>query len=149
MDRKDQAILALLQRDARLTYADIGARVGLAPSSVHDRVRKLERSGVIRGYRADIDVEQAGLPITAFVSLALRPGSPPDLVARVAEFPLVESCYSVAGDNSYVLVVRAPSTRDLEEILDALRSKLEVVTRSTIVLSTPFERRPLLRPPTD
>ena len=84
-----------------------------------------------------------GLPITAFVSLALRPPSPADVPARIAEFPLVESCYSVAGDNSYALVVRAPSTKDLEELLDALRAKLEVITRSTIVLSTPFEHRPI------
>ncbi len=147
MDRKDQGIIALLQRDARLTYAQIGEQVGLAASSVHERVRKLERSGVIRGYRADIDLQHASLPITAFVSLALQPSSPPDVPGRVAELPLVESCYSVAGDNSYVLVVRAPSTRELEEILDALRSKLEVVTRSTIVLSTPFEHRPVISSP--
>ena len=144
MDEVDRKIIRLLEVDARLTYADIGKRVGLAGSSVHDRVRKLEKKGVIKGYRADVHLESLGLPITAFVSLALRPPSPADIPAKVAEFPLVESCYSVAGDNSYVLVVRAPSTSDLEELLDALRAKLEVVTRSTVVLSTPFERRPVL-----
>ena len=144
MDTIDRSILALLESDARLTYAEVGASVGLAASSVHDRVRKLERAGVIKGYRAEVDFEAAGLPITAFVSIALRPASPQDVVAQVAEFELVEACYSVAGDNSYVLVVRAPSTRDLETLLDALRAKLQVITRSTIVLSTPFERRPML-----
>ena len=144
MDTVDRSILALLEQDARLTYADIGKRVGLAASSVHDRVRKLERRGVITGYRAEVDLERVDLPITAFVSLALRPSSPQDLPALIAEFPLVESCYSVAGDNSYVLVVRAPSTNALEELLDALRAKLDVTTKSTIVLSTPFERRPRL-----
>ena len=69
MDGRDRKILALLERDARLSYADIGASVGLAASSVHDRVRKLERSGVVRGYRAEIDMEKAGYPITAIVSL--------------------------------------------------------------------------------
>ena len=144
IDGKDRTILGLLEEDARLTYAEIGGRVGLAASSVHGRIRKLERSGTIRGYRAEIDLERVGLPITAFVSLALRPESPADIAARVVEFPLVESCYSVAGDNSYVLVVRAPDTKSLEEVLDALRSKLEVSTRSTVVLSTPFEQRPML-----
>ncbi len=144
MDSVDRRIVAALESNARLTYADVAARVGLAASSVHERVRKLERAGLIKGYRAEIDLEAAGLPITAFVSLALRPASPPDIPARIAEFPLVESLYSVAGDNSYVLVVRAPTTKDLEELLDALRAKLEVVTRSTIVLSTPFERRPMI-----
>lgn len=144
MDAKDRTILALLEQDARLTYAEIAQRVGLAPSSVHDRLRKLERRGAVRGYRAEIDLEQVGLPITAFVSIALQPSSPTDVPARVREFALVESCYSVAGDNSYVLVVRAPSTRGLEEVLDGLRAKLEVTTRATVVLSTPFERRPML-----
>jgi Lrp/AsnC family transcriptional regulator, leucine-responsive regulatory protein len=144
LDAIDRSILAVLEGDARLTYADIGAAVGLAASSVHDRVRKLERRGVIKGYRAEVDLAAAGLPITAFVSIALRPSSPQDVPTQVAEFELVEACYSVAGDNSYVLVVRAPSTSALEDLLDALRGKLQVITRSTIVLSTPFERRPML-----
>jgi Lrp/AsnC family transcriptional regulator, leucine-responsive regulatory protein len=101
---------------------------------------------VIRAYRADVDLERAGYPITAFVSLALRPASPQSVPDRIAEFGLVESCYSVAGDNSYALVVRAPSTKALEELLDDLRGKLEVTTRSTIVLSTPFERRSVITP---
>ena len=144
MDRIDRKILGLLEGDARLTYAEIGAAVGLAASSVHDRVRKLEKQGVIRGYRAEIDLAAAGLPITAFVSIALQPASPQEVPALVAELELVEACYSVAGDNSYVLVVRAPSTAELEDLLEALRAKLQVITRSTIVLSTPFERRPML-----
>ena len=143
MDDRDRRIVGLLERDARLSYGDIGERVGLAASSVHDRVRKLERAGIITGYRAEIDLAEAGFPITAIVSLALRPNSPADVPARISEFPLVESCYSVAGDNSYALVVRAPSTKDLEDLLDGLRAKLEVVTRATVVLSIPFERRPM------
>ena len=148
MDDRDLKILALLEEDARLAYAEIGERVGLAASSVHDRVRKLERAGVIKGYRAEIDRAAVGLPITAIVSLALRPASPGDIPSKVAEFPHVETCYSIAGDNSYALVVRAPDTKALEELLDALRAKLEVVTRSTIVLSTPFEGRPMIHPET-
>jgi Lrp/AsnC family leucine-responsive transcriptional regulator len=144
LDETDRRILGLLERSARLTYAEIGHEVGLAASSVHDRVRKLEKAGAIAAYRAEVAFEQVGVPITAFVSLALRPSSPGDVPARIAEFPSVESCYSVAGDNSYVLVVRAPTTAALEDLLDALRAKLEVVTRSTIVLSTPFERRPMV-----
>ncbi|HEY7875266.1 MAG TPA: Lrp/AsnC family transcriptional regulator [Actinomycetota bacterium] len=101
---------------------------------------------MIKGYRAELDLAAAGLPITAFVSIALRPNSPNEVPARIAEFDTVEACYSVAGDNSYVLLVRAPSTNELEELLDALRAQLQVVTRSTIVLSTPYEHRPMVRP---
>src|SRR3712207_4233794 len=122
MDSKDRMILALLQKDGRLGYAEIGKTVGLAASSVHDRVRKLERSGIIRRYSAEIDLAGAGYPITAIVSLALTPSSPTDIPALIAEQPLVESCYSVAGDNSYALVVRAPTTEALEDLLDSLRS---------------------------
>lgn len=116
----------------------------MAASSVHQRVRKLERAGVVRAYRAEVDLERVGFPISAFVSLALRPGSPADIGARVAAFPLVESCYSVAGESSYLLVVRAPTTHDLEQLLDQLRAELGVVTRSIIVLSTAFEHRPVI-----
>ena len=144
MDAKDRKILGLLEADGRLGFAEIGGHVELAASSVHDRVRKLEKQGLIRGYRADIDYEGAGLPITAIVSLALSPSSPADIPTKIAAFPLVQSCYSVAGDNSYALFVRAPSTKDLEELLDGLRAKLEVTTRATIVLSTPFEGRPVV-----
>jgi len=143
MDSKDRKILACLQEDARRGYADIAKAVGLSSSAVHDRVRKLERRGVIQGYRADIDLEQTGFPITAIVSIALSPTSPTDIPGKIAEFSLVESCYSVAGDNSYALVVRAPTTKGLESLIDALRAKLEVTTRTTIVLSTPFEGRPI------
>ena len=143
MDAKDRKIVELLARRGRLGFAEIGAQVALAASSVHERVRKLERSGVITGYRADVDRSKAGFPITAIVSLALTPSSPPDIPTKISEFPLVESCYSVAGDNSYALVVRAPSTQELEGLVDGLRSKLEVTTRTTIVLSTPFENRPV------
>ncbi len=144
MDAIDRKVLAALEQDARLTYAEIAASVGLAPSSVHDRVRKMERAGVIKAYRAELDRDQTGFPITALVSLTLQPSSASAIPAKVAELPFVESCYSVAGDYSYVLVVRTPSTNELEQLLDDLRGKLEVITRSTVVLSTPFERRPLL-----
>ena len=142
MDEKDRRILKCLEMDARLTYAQIAEAAGISASAVHERVRKLERSDVIKGYRAEIDLDSIGLPITAFVSIALSPNSPTDIPGKIAEFDLVESCYSVAGDNSYALMVRAGSTKDLEELVDALRAKLEVTTRTTIVLSTPFERRP-------
>lgn len=145
MDATDRKIVAALERNARLTYSQIAALTALSTSAVHERVRKLETRGIVRGYRADVDLEHAGLPITAIVSLALTPDSPSGIPAKIAEFDLVQSCYSVAGDNSYALIVRAPSTVELEELVDALRAKLEVTTRTTIVLSTGFEARPMIR----
>jgi Lrp/AsnC family leucine-responsive transcriptional regulator len=144
VDERDQQILAILQRDARATFAEIGERVGLAPSSVHDRVRKLEQSGIIRAYRAQVDGEALGLFVTALVSvMPLDARQPDDLPDRVREFPEIEACHSVAGDENYILKVRTRTTSDLEEFLRRLREKAGVNTRTTIVLSTPFEHRPL------
>jgi Lrp/AsnC family leucine-responsive transcriptional regulator len=142
MDERDARILAALQEDARATFADIGKRVGLAASSVHQRVRKLEEAGVITGYRAEVSPEALGLFVTALISVTpLDPKQPDDLPDRVREFPEVEDCHSVAGAENYVLKVRTRTTTDLEDLLRRLREKAEVQTRTTIVLSTPFERR--------
>ncbi len=144
MDDKDLRILAILQEDARATYAQIASQVGLSASSVHDRVRKLERRGVIRGYRAALNPHEVGLGVTALVSvMPLDPSQPDDLPDRVVEFPEVEDCFSVAGVESYVLKVRTRSTGDLEDLLRRLREKAGVQTRTTVVLSIPFEGRPL------
>jgi Lrp/AsnC family leucine-responsive transcriptional regulator len=144
LDERDLAIIASLQDEARATFAEIGKRVGLAPSSVHDRVRKLEQAGAIRAYRAEIDPQALGLFVTALVSvMPLDPKQPDDLPDRVRELPEVEDCHSVAGDESYILKVRTGTTSDLEDFLRRLREKAGVQTRTTIVLSTPFELRPI------
>jgi Lrp/AsnC family leucine-responsive transcriptional regulator len=144
LDERDLEIIAALQGDARATYADIGRRVGLAASSVHDRVRKLEELGAIRGYRAAVDAEKVGLHVTAFIAVSpLDASQPDDLPDRVLDLPEVEDCYSVAGEANYLLKVRTRTTSDLEDLIRRLREKGEVQTRTTIVLSTPFEGRPL------
>lgn len=144
LDAKDLEIVAALQDDARATYSVVGARVGLSASAIHDRVRKLERSGVIRGYRAVVDPEALGLGITALVAATpFEPSQADDLPDRVAGFPEVQDCYSVAGEASYILKVRTRSTGDLEDLIRRLRENAGVATRTTIALSIPFEDRPL------
>jgi Lrp/AsnC family leucine-responsive transcriptional regulator len=144
LDQRDLQILAALQQDARATYADVGARVGLSASSVHQRVRKLEDSGVIRGYRAVVDPEALGLYVTALISvMPLDPKQPDDLPDRVLELPEIEDCFSVAGDENYILKVRTRTTSELEDLLRRLREKAGVQTRTTVVLSIPFEQRPI------
>jgi len=145
LDERDFAIIAALQEDARATYAEVGRRVGLSPSSVHDRVRKLERGGVIRAYRAVVDPEALGLYVTGLIAVTpLDPMQPDDLPERVREFPEVEDCLSVAGEANYILKVRTRTTAHLEELIRRLREKGGVQTRTTIVLSIPFEGRPRL-----
>ena len=144
LDDRDLAIIACLQDDARATYADVAARVGLSASSVHERVRKLEASRTIRGYRAIVDPEAIGLMVTALIAVTpLDPQQPDDLPERLADFPEVEDCLSVAGEANYVLKVRTRSTSDLEELIRRLREKAGVATRTTIVLSIPYEGRPV------
>ena len=144
LDERDLEIVAALQEDARATYADVGQRVGLSASSVHDRVRKLEQAGVIRGYRAIVDPDALGLLITALVAATpLDPQQPDDLPDRLADFPEVEDCLSVAGEANYILKVRTRTTADLEDLIRRLREKAGVATRTTIALSIPFEHRPI------
>jgi Lrp/AsnC family transcriptional regulator, leucine-responsive regulatory protein len=144
LDERDREIVAALQQDARATYADVAQRVGLSASSVHDRVRKLEQAGVIRGYRAIVDPDALGLLITALVAATpLDPQQPDDLPDRLADFPEVEDCFSVAGEANYILKVRTRTTVELEDLIRRLREKGGVATRTTIALSIPFEDRPI------
>jgi Lrp/AsnC family transcriptional regulator, leucine-responsive regulatory protein len=138
----DQAIVRELAGDGRCSFTDLAERVGLSVSAVHQRVRRLEQRGVIRGYTARLDTEAIGLPMTAFVSLTpIDPAAPDDYPQRLAHIPAIESCYSVAGDESYILLVRVPSPTGLEELLRQVREAAKVSTRTTVVLSTPYEGR--------
>ena len=144
LDERDLEIVSALREDARATYADIAARVGLSASSVHERVRKLEAAGVITAYRAVVDPEALGLFVTALIAVTpLDPQQPDDLPERLADFPEVEDCLSVAGEANYILKVRTRSTNHLEELIRRLREKAGVSTRTTIALSIPFEGRPV------
>ena len=144
LDERDLDILSALQEDARATYADVAQRVGLSASAVHDRVRKLELAGVIRGYRAVIDPHAVGLFVTALIAATpFDAGQADDLPDRVGDFPEVEDCYSVAGEASYILKVRTRTTADLEDLIRRLRDKARVATTTTIALSIPFEDRPI------
>lgn len=144
LDERDLSIIRALQEDARATYAEVAKCVGLSPSSVHDRVRKLEEAGVIKGYRAVIDPMAVGLDVTALIAvIPLDPRQPDDLPERVEEFPEVVDCYSVAGEASYILKVRTRNPPGLEDLIRRLREKAGVQTRTTIALSIPFEGRPL------
>jgi Transcriptional regulators len=142
LDDRDLEILATLQEDARATFSDVGQRVGLSASAVHDRVRKLEQAGVIVAYRAVVDPAAVGFLVTALIAATpLDPRQPDDLPDRLADFPEVEDCFSVAGETNYILKVRTRTTRELEDLIRRLREDAGVATRTTIALSIPFEGR--------
>lgn len=144
MEEIDRQIVNLLARDGRMSYTDLGKATGLSTSAVHQRVRRLEQRGVISGYRAVVDYEALGMPLTAFISIKpLDPSQPDDSPDRLASIPQIEACHSVAGEESYILKVRVGTPGDLEELLAHIRAKANVSTRTTIVMSTPYEARPL------
>jgi Lrp/AsnC family leucine-responsive transcriptional regulator len=143
VEATDRAIIAALTSDGRLSYTDLADKVGLSVSAVHQRVRRLEQRGVIQGYAARVSYEAVGLPLTAFVAIRpLDPSQPDDAPERLAHLGEVEACYSVAGEDFYLLLVRVASPPDLERVLQEIRSVANVTTRTTVVLSIPYENRP-------
>ena len=142
MEDTDHRILELLATDGRMSFTDLGKATGLSTSAVHQRVKRLEQRGLIKGYGATVDHEQMGLPLTAFVSIKpIDPSEPDDSPDRLRDIREIESCWSVAGDESYILKVRVPTPRDLEDLVARIRAAANVSTRTTIVLSTPYEGR--------
>jgi Lrp/AsnC family leucine-responsive transcriptional regulator len=143
MEDIDRQIVELLCVDGRMSFTDLGKRTGLSTSAAQQRVRRLEQRGVLRGYTAVVDPEAIGLPLTAFISVkptdAAAPDDAPEQLAGIAA---IEACHSVAGDESYILKVRVATPGALEALLGEIRSKANVSTRTTVVLSTPYENRP-------
>jgi len=139
----DRAIVGALTADGRLSYTDLAEHVGLSVSAVHQRVRRLEQRGVIHGYTARVSYEALELPLTAFVAIRpFDPSQPDDAPERLAHLAEIDSCYSVAGEDFYLLLVRVASPADLERLLQQIRTAANVTTRTTVVLSTPYENRP-------
>ena len=139
----DRRIITLLAGDGRMSFTDLARQTGLSVSATHQRVRRLERRGLIRGYAAVIDPADAGLPLTAFVSIKpFDPSAADDAPERLAHLTAIEACHSVAGEENYILKVRVASPGDLENLLQEIRASANVSTRTTIVLSTPYENRP-------
>jgi Lrp/AsnC family transcriptional regulator, leucine-responsive regulatory protein len=139
----DRAIVEALTVDGRLSYTDLAEKVGLSVSAVHQRVRRLEQRGVITGYTARVSYEALELPLTAFVAIRpLDPSQPDDAPERLAHLAEVDSCYSVAGEDFYLLLVRVAGPGALERLLQEIRTAANVTTRTTVVLSIPYENRP-------
>ena len=144
IEATDRKILQLLVADGRMSYTDLGRATGLSTSAVHQRVKRLEQRGLILGYGATVNHEALGLPLTAFISIRpIDPSQPDDCPERLRDVPEIESCWSVAGEESYVLKVRTATPAALEDLLARIRTAANVATRTTIVLSTYYEGRPV------
>lgn len=143
MESLDRQIVLALAKDSSLSLTDFAAQLDVPSSTLHQRVKKLEARGVITGYRAEVDKRQVGLKINALISLTpIDPAAPDDIAEKVAEIPEIESCWSVAGVESYIVKVAVAEPEALEELLARIRAAANVSTKTSVILSTPFESRP-------
>ncbi|MDP9342892.1 MAG: Lrp/AsnC family transcriptional regulator [Actinomycetota bacterium] len=132
-------ILHELQENARISYSELGRRVGLTPPAAAERVRRMEETGLITGYRVDLDLEKVGLPLTALVRVTHRGVNCLELGRIVAEYPEVLECHRITGAESYIMKVALRSVEHLQEFIDRLMEFGETVT--SIVLSSPVTHR--------
>jgi Lrp/AsnC family leucine-responsive transcriptional regulator len=142
IDQTSRVILETLQSDARISNAEIGRRVGLAPSAVFERIKKLEERGAVRGYNANIDPAAVDLGLLAFVLVrAEERGGAPRTEAALVAIPEVQEVHHVAGEDCFMLKVRARDTAALNDLLANQIGALESVrsTKTTIVLRTAKE----------
>lgn len=141
LDDIDRLLIRELMADGRATLSNLAEKASLSVSAVQSRVRRLEARGVIRGYTAHVDPEALGQLLSAFVAITpLDPSQPDDAPALLQHVPGIEACHSVAGDESYMLLVRVASPRHLEQLLQEIRATANVRTRSTIILQTFYDR---------
>jgi Lrp/AsnC family transcriptional regulator, leucine-responsive regulatory protein len=140
LDRKDFVLLDALQQNASQRLEDLAALVKLAPSSVHERLRRLEREGIIRKWTVDLDTTALGLGVIAFIGVrSTRPCS--ELLASMRKIPSIEECHSVAGELSMILKVRVRDTAALLSLSEHLHLIPGIEqTETTIVLKTQIDR---------
>lgn len=139
LDEKNWRIVAELQQNGRISFAELGRRVGLTLPAVAERVRKMEDAGVITGVRAEIDPAKIGLPIAAFIRISAVGDVLSRISKTVRDMPEVLECYRGTGADSFTLKVAAESIEDLESLIDKLAPF--GTTSTSIVLSTLVGRR--------
>ncbi|MEZ5307931.1 MAG: Lrp/AsnC family transcriptional regulator [Pyrinomonadaceae bacterium] len=139
LDEIDWKILIELQNDARTSYAELGRRVGLTTPAIIERIRKLEDSGVITGYRVEIDTSKVGLPVTAFIRMSITGIDYSRIIETVSEAKEVLECHRGTGGDSFIIKVAVASVEHLQEIIDKLTPY--GITTTAIVLSSPVKRR--------
>jgi Lrp/AsnC family leucine-responsive transcriptional regulator len=140
-DGTDWRILEQLQRDGRMSYAELAKAVSMSPSAVTERVRRLEQAGIIRGYTAVVDAERLGFGIMALIRLRYPTGNYKPFHELVARTPEIIEAHHVTGEDCFVVKVLARSMRHLEEVAGRI-SGLGPVTTS-VVYSSPLPRRDL------
>jgi Lrp/AsnC family leucine-responsive transcriptional regulator len=139
LDEINLRLLKELQADGRIGMAELGRRIGMSPPAVAERVQRLERAGVIAGYRAEIDPAALGFPVAAVVRMRPSPGQLQRVREIAAETPEVGECYRITGEDCYLMRLHLRSIDELEEILDRFTPYGQTTT--SIIHSMPVPRR--------
>ena len=141
LDEVNLRLLRELQRNPRLTRAELGRRIGLSSPAVTERVRRLEEAGVIQGYRLEMNPAALGLPIGAFIRIRPNPGQLPRIAELARQIPEVVECHRITGDDCFILKVHIPAMDQLDRLLD--RFLLYGSTTTSIIQSSPVPPRSL------
>jgi len=144
LDPTSWHILSLLQEDARLSYNELGRRVGLTPPAVAERVRRMEDAGVIAGYHADVRPDKIGLPLMAIIRINAAGGRCAAVAGLSTTIPEIVECHRITGNDSYIMKVAVADVAHLEALLDRLTPYGDLTT--SIVLSSPVMRRSISQP---
>jgi Lrp/AsnC family transcriptional regulator, leucine-responsive regulatory protein len=139
IDATDRKIIGELTTDGRVSLAELGRRVNLSPPAVAERVQRLERAGVITGYRAELDPRALGYPLTAIVRVKPAPGRLPRIPELALEIPEVSECHRITGEDCFFLKLHLRSIDELSHVLDRFLAFGETTT--SIVNSSPIPRR--------
>src|SRR5215831_18178675 len=140
IDAVNRRVLEELLQDPRLTMSELGRRVGMSSPAVTERVRRLEETGVIRGYRLELDPVALGLPIAAYVRIRPNPGQLPRVAELAQQIPEVVECHRVTGEDCFILKVYIPAIDQLDRLLDSFL--LYGSTTTSIIQSSPVPLRP-------
>ncbi|HSJ31263.1 MAG TPA: Lrp/AsnC family transcriptional regulator [Longimicrobiales bacterium] len=143
IDDVDRTILDALQQNARTSNAEIARRVGMAPSAIFQRVRKLEESGLIQGYTARLNAKALGYGLVAFIMVQTRDNaSSVDTAGLIAELPEVLEVHRVVGEDCFIVKARVRDTDHLAELLEHRLQPIRSIasTRTTIVVKTVKDR---------
>ena len=145
LDPTNRGLLDALSADARISMVELGRRVGMSAPAVRERIARLEETGVIRGYRVDVDPSAVGLPVAAWVRIRPGPGQLPSIADLAARTPEVSECHRISGEDCFLLKVHVARIEDLESVLDSFL--IHGQTTSSFIVSTPVPTRTVLPGP--
>ncbi len=142
MDTTDHRIIEILQKDGRISMKDLGKIVGLTSPAVSERVKRLEESGVIQGYKAVVNPDALGRVIKAFIHVSLPANKYSDLLKAATDDPRIVECHHITGDDCSLVKVIVKDMYELEHVIDTI--KLLGSTKTSVILSTPVQGKSII-----